>query len=106
MFHTMFQLKHRWELPPPDLNVSGSLQDAIYQCAKGEASPDDALMRLLIASCSQEETEKVLGTAIWDALELRNGHIAERLGAVQKLWDGARELAETALEECPESAFP
>jgi hypothetical protein len=53
-------------------------------------------MQLLVASCSEEETERVLGTAIWDALEDRNAGTAERLGAVQKLWDGAKDLVQSA----------
>jgi hypothetical protein len=100
----MFSLKHSWELPPIALNMPVSLQDTIHRCAKGEAPPDVVLMQLLIASCSEEETERVLGTAIWDALEDRNAPTAERLGAVQKLWDGAKDLVQYAFAECEELA--
>ncbi|HXJ02257.1 MAG TPA: hypothetical protein VNH44_13625 [Micropepsaceae bacterium] len=93
----MFHLKYSWELPPVGLTMPETVEDAIHQCAKGEASPGVALMQLLVASCSEEETERVLGTAIWDALEDRNAGTAERLGAVQKLWDGAKDLVESAL---------
>ncbi|HEY4265287.1 MAG TPA: hypothetical protein VGM72_08215 [Micropepsaceae bacterium] len=92
----MFQLTHNWELPPIGLSVPGCVEEAIHQCARGESSPDLALMQLLVASCSEEETERVLGTAIWDALEDRNAGTAERLGAVQKLWDGAKDLVQSA----------
>jgi hypothetical protein len=95
----MFHLKHSWELPPVSLTVPPGIDETIHQCAKGEAAPDIALMQLLVVSCSEEETEKALGTAIWDALEDRNAGTAERLGAVQKLWDGAKDLVQSALGE-------
>jgi hypothetical protein len=93
----MFHLKHNWELPPVGLSVPRGIEETIDQCASGESAPDIALMQLLIVSCSEEETEKALGTAIWDALEGRNAGTAERLGAVQKLWDGAKDLVQSVL---------
>lgn len=95
----MFQLKHSWELPPVELSMPETLEHTIHRCAKGESAPDVALMQLLIVSCSAEEAERALGTAIWDALEDRNAGTAERLGAIQKLWDGAKDLVESALGE-------
>jgi hypothetical protein len=95
----MFHLMHSWELPPVGLTVPRGIDETIHQCAKGESAPDIALMQLLVVSCSDKETEKALGAAIWDALEDRNAGTAERLGAVQKLWDGAKELVQSALGE-------
>jgi hypothetical protein len=93
----MFELKYHWELPPIGLGEPGGVEDTIHQCARGESPPDMALMHLLIASCSEEETERVLGTAIWAALEDRNPGTAERLGAIQKLWDGAKDIVHSAV---------
>lgn len=100
----MLRLKHSWELPPLGLNVPGTVEDTLHQCASGESPPDVALMQLLVASCSQEEAERALGTAIWDALEDRNAGIAERLGAVQKLWDSAKSLVQAVFHENREMA--
>jgi hypothetical protein len=94
-----FKMKHWWELPPLDLPVPDRLEDAIDCCATGEASPDIALMQLLIVSPSQEQAERMLGSAIWDALENRECGTAERLGAIQKLWDGAKGLVQTAFQD-------
>lgn len=92
----MFQLKHVWELPPVGLDLPDHIEDTIHLCARGESTPDTALMQLLVVSCSEQETERALGTAIWDALEDRNAGTAERLGAIQKLWDGAKDLVQSA----------
>jgi len=94
-----FKMKHWWELPPVDLQVPERLEDALHSCAAGEASPDIVLMQLLLVSPSQEQAERVLGSAIWDALESRECGIAERLGAIQKLWDGAKGLVQTVFQD-------
>jgi len=99
-----FSLQYSWELPPIGLSTPNTVEDTLHLCARGESPPDVVLLQLLIGSCSEEETERVLGTAIWEALEDRNAGTAERLGAVQKLWDGARDLAFSALGECRERA--
>jgi hypothetical protein len=101
----MFHLKHVWELPPVDLEVPELIEDTLHLCARGESTPDVALMQLLVVSCSEQETERVLGTAIWDALEDRNAGMAERLGAIQKLWDGAKDLVQSVLPEPGEAAL-
>ena len=95
----IFKMKHCWELPPLDLPVPERLEDALDSCAAGEASPDIALMQLLLVSASQEQAERVLGSAIWDALENHERGTAERLGAIQKLWDGAKGLVQTAFQD-------
>jgi hypothetical protein len=97
-------MKHWWELPPVDLPLPERLEDALHSCAVGEASPDTALMQLLIVSASQEQAERVLGSAIWDALENRERGTAERLGAIQKLWDGAQGLVQTVFHDIREIA--
>jgi hypothetical protein len=91
-------MQHWWELPPLDLSVPERLEDALDSCASGNSPPDIALMQLLIVSPSQEQAERVLGSAIWDALENRERGTAERLGAIQKLWDGAKDLVQNALQ--------
>jgi hypothetical protein len=101
----MFHLKHVWELPPVGLHVPELIEDTIHLCAKGESTPDTALMQLLVVSCSEQETERALGTAIWEALEDRNAGMAERLGAIQKLWDGAKALVQSVLPEPGEAAL-
>jgi hypothetical protein len=101
----MFHMKHVWEFPPVGLEVPELIEDTIHLCAKGESTPDVALMQLLVVSCSERETERALGTAIWDALEDRNAGMAERLGAVQKLWDGARDLVQSVLPKPGETAL-
>jgi hypothetical protein len=93
----MLRLKHSWELPPVAMSLSTGIQATIDQCARGESAPDDALMQLLVVSCSEQETERALGTAIWGALEDHNTGTADRLGAIQKLWDGARDLVHCAV---------
>ena len=99
-----FKMNHWWELPPLDLPVPERLEDALYSCAAGEASPDIALMQLLLVSPSQEQAERVLGSAIWDALESRERGTAERLGAIQKLWDGAHGIVQTAFQDIGQAA--
>jgi len=71
-------------------------EDALLGCAHGYSPPDVALMQLLVRAPSEEHAARALGTAIWDALECRDTPKAERLGAVQKLWDSARILVESA----------
>ena len=99
-----FQMKHWWELPPLDLPVPERIEDTLHCCANGQASPDIALMQLLIVSPSQEQAERVLGSAIWDALESRERGTAERLGAIQKLWDGAHGIVQTAFQDIEQAA--
>lgn len=94
-----FRMQHWWELPPLDLAVPNRPEDALDSCANGDSPPDIALMQLLIVSNSQEQAERVLGSAIWDALESRERGTAERLGAIQKLWDGAKDLAQSAFRQ-------
>ena len=81
-------------LPPVHLPIPPTLKDALTGCAAGQSPPDLALLQLLVVSPSEEAGVRALGTAIWDALENRETPEAERLGAVQKLWDGAREMVE------------
>jgi len=99
-----FRMKHWWELPPLDFPVPDKIEDAIDCCANGQASPDIASMQLLMVSPSQEQAERVLGSAIWDALESREHGTAERLGAIQKLWDGAKGLVQTAFRDIGQAA--
>jgi hypothetical protein len=93
----MLRLRHAWELPPLCLDIPETVEVTLHQCARGDSAPDIALMQLLIASYSEQETERALGSAIWDALEDRNTGTAERLGAVQKLWDGAKDMVHSSL---------
>jgi hypothetical protein len=97
-------MQHWWELPPLDLPVPERLEDALHSCATGRSSPDIALMQLLLVSPSQEQAERVLGSAIWDALENRERGTAERLGAIQRLWDGDKGLVQTAFHDIGEVA--
>ena len=83
-------------LPPVHLPIPPTVKDALTGCAAGESPPDLALLQLLVVSPSEEAGERALGTAIWDALESRETPEAERLGAVQKLWDGARDMVQAA----------
>ena len=99
-----FQMKHWWELQPLDLPLPERIEDALHSCANGHASPDIALMQLLVISASQEQAERVLGSAIWDALESRKRCSAERLGAIQKLWDGDKGLAQAAFHDKEQAA--
>ena len=64
--------------------------EALKRCAAGDIPPELALKELLDQSPSDEETEAVLGTAIWEALERREAIRAERLAAVQRLWNRQR----------------
>ena len=102
----MFHLKHVWELPPVGLDLPELIEDTIHLCARGESTPDTALMQLLVVSCSEQETERALGTAIWDALEGRDAGMAERLGEIQRLWDGAKVIVQSALPARGEGAMP
>ena len=84
-------------LEPVILALPDSVHDALIHCAKGETLPEIALMQLLVVSSSEAESERALGAAIWKALEDRDLTKAERLGAMQKLWDCARDAACAAL---------
>ena len=88
----------RFSLPPIALAVPETLEDALAQCAQGESPPEIALLQLLVVSPSEQEGERALGTAIWDALENREGRVAERLGAMHQLWEGARRMARAAIK--------
>jgi hypothetical protein len=92
------KMKHDWELPPIALSLPERPEDALADCACGQSSPDLALLQLLALARSQAQLEEALGSAIWDALENRNTPLAERLGAMQHLWDGDRQIVETALK--------
>jgi hypothetical protein len=84
-------------LPPLDLPVPDRIEDALAQCAHGQSPPDIALMQLLVVSPTEEEGQRALGTAIWDALENRETHKAQRLGAMHSLWEAARRIVHSAL---------
>src|SRR5215472_8782347 len=90
------KMKHDWELPPVALTLPERPEDALEECARGQASPDVALLHLLALAKSQTQLEEALGSAIWDALESRDRPLAERLGAMQHLWDGDRQVVESA----------
>jgi hypothetical protein len=92
----MLNFARRLSLPPVALAVPEKLEDALTQCAEGASPPEIALMQLLVVSPSEEAGERALGTAIWDALENHEGGVAERLGAVHQLWEGARRMVQTA----------
>jgi hypothetical protein len=94
----MRNLAYRFFLPPVDLAVPEKIQDALSQCAQGESPPEIALLQLLVVSPSEQEGERALGTAIWDALESRESRMAERLGAMHHLWEGARRMVQTAFK--------
>jgi hypothetical protein len=81
-------------LPPLALPVPEKLEDALTRCAEGESPPEIALMQLLVVSPSEEAGQRALGTAIWDALENREAPMAERLGAMHQLWEGARRMVQ------------
>jgi hypothetical protein len=102
----MFCLKHAWELPPVGLPLPERIEDTIHLCANGQSTPDTALMQLLIVSNSEQQTERALGAAIWDALEGRDAGVAERLGAVQRLWDGAKDLVQSVLPTQSDGSRP
>jgi hypothetical protein len=53
-------------------------------------------MQLLVVSPTEEEGQRALGTAIWDALENRDTHKAQRLGAMHSLWEAARRIVHSA----------
>ncbi len=92
----MQNLVSRFSLPPVALFVPDKVEDALTQCAEGESPPEIALMQLLVVSPSEEEGERALGAAIWDALENNERPVAERLGAMHQLWEGARRMVQTA----------
>jgi hypothetical protein len=75
----------------------GAADEALSRCAAGELPPETTLTRLLAQSHSEEETEAVLGTAIWNALENRDAIRAERLAKVQKLWNRLRQTVRSAV---------
>ena len=85
-------------LPPIALSVPEKLEDALARCAQGESPPEIALLQLLVVSPSEQEGQRALGTAIWDALENREGPVAERLGAMHQLWEGARKMVQAAFK--------
>jgi len=93
----MLNFSRGFSLPPLGLALPEKLEDALTQCAHGESPPEIALMQLLIVSPSEERGERALGTAIWEALENHEGQTAERLGAIHRLWEGARKMVQTAL---------
>ena len=93
----MLNFSRGFSLPPVALAVPEKLEDALTQCADGKSPPEIALMQLLIVSPSEERGERALGTAIWEALENHEGQTAERLGAIHRLWEGARKMVQTAL---------
>jgi hypothetical protein len=95
--NSMMKLTYEWELPPLAFALPERPEDALAQCARGQASPDVALLQLLAVSRSESQLQEALGSAIWDALENRDTSRAERLGALQQLWDGDRGLVEVAL---------
>jgi hypothetical protein len=84
-------------LPPVALALPEKAEDALAQCAQGETPPEVALMQLLVVSPSENAAQRALGTAIWDALEKGESSITERLGAIHRLWEGARRMVQTAL---------
>jgi hypothetical protein len=92
------KMKHDWELPPVSLSLPERPEDALTECARGQSSPDLALLQLLALARSQAQLEEALGSAIWDALEGRDTPLAERLGAMQHLWDGDRAIVESAFK--------
>jgi hypothetical protein len=72
-------------------------QDALKRCASGDIPPELALEQLLDQSPSDEATEAVLGTAIWEALERREPIRAERLAQVQRLWNRQRRTVHSSI---------
>jgi hypothetical protein len=93
----MVNISRPFSLPPVALAVPEKPEDALTPCAQGESPPETALLQLLIVSSSEEGSQRALGTAIWDALENREGQTAERLGVIHQLWEGARKMVQTAL---------
>ena len=75
----------------------GATDEALTRCATGELTPEITLIRLLAQSFSEGETETVLGTAIWNALENRDAVRAERLAQVLKLWNRLRRRVRNAV---------
>ena len=93
----MMKMTHEWELPPMTLDLPERPEDALARCARGQASPDLALLQLLAVSRSPIQVEEAIGSAIWEALEKGDGLRAERLGAMQQLWEGDRLRVDAAL---------
>ena len=85
-------------LSPVALPVPEKIEDALTQCAEGESPPEIALMQLLVVSPSEEAGQRALGAAIWDALENREAPMAERLGAMHQLWEGARRMVQATFQ--------
>ena len=84
----------RFSLPPVALAVPETAEDALTQCAQGESPPEIALMQLLVVSPSENAAQRALGTAIWEALESREGPMTERLAAMHHLWEGDRRIVQ------------
>jgi hypothetical protein len=93
----MVNISRPFSLPPVALAVPEKPEDALTPCAQGESPPEIALLQLLVVSPSEEAGQRALGTAIWDALENREVRVADRLGAIHRLWEGARKMVQTAL---------
>ena len=93
----MVNFSRPFSLPPVALAVPERPEEALTRCAQGESPPEIALLQLLVVSPSEEAGQRALGTAIWDALENREVHTAERLGTIHRLWEGARKMVQTAL---------
>jgi hypothetical protein len=94
----MRNLARCFSLPPVSLAIPEKVEDALAQCAGGESPPEVALMQLLVVSPSEEEGQRALGTAIWDALENRERQIADRLASMHRLWERARRMVHMALD--------
>ena len=93
----MWNVPGRCPLQPVALALPEKPEDALTQCAEGESPPEVALMQLLVVSPSENDAQRALGTAIWDALEKGESRITERLAAIHRLWEGARRMVQTAL---------
>ena len=91
------KLTYEWELPPLALSLPERPEEALAQCARGQSSPDVALLQLLAMARSESQVQEVLGSAIWDALESRDSCTAQRLGAMQQLWNGDRDIVDATL---------
>ena len=93
----MMKLSYEWELPPVALPMPECPEEALEQCARGQSPPDLALLQLLAVARSESQVQEALGSAIWDALESRDSCTAQRLGAIQHLWNRDRDIVEAAL---------
>jgi hypothetical protein len=94
----MMKLRYEWELPPVALALPERPEEALVQCARGQSSPDEALLQLLAMSRSESQLQEVLGSAIWEALESHDSGVAQRLNAMQQLWNSDRNFVESALK--------